>query len=566
MLTVHAAVHTLNPPGSSPSSVTACGKSSSFDRVSEGGEPVDGRHSGVESAGPEALHAHPVVHEGGAERVPMSLRLGERGTLFVVSALLVLVPFFVVTFPPITDLPQHLAQIRLLGEALADPGGLYRIQWWTPYSLPYALLALCSAIAPPLWAGRLAFALVALLWIVTAHALAVRRGRSAPAAVLASLFVFCNVVYWGFLSFAVGWPVFAAWMHLTSREVRRPRQVLLLTAVGLALYACHALWLLAGIAWIGVVTLADVVRGGWDRGALRPLLRPLLWRACALAPAVTALAIWAPGFHASDQSAPAVWKTDPLTRLTSPYWFIHAVLGGLHGPLEWLLVAVVAAWVILGVAQHRTRLRETVDGHLLLGAALLGLFALVLPDRYMHTIQFSHRWMPCAAVLLLLAMPAPRLHPALLRIAVVGFAGVFVAATALTWVAFERRELAGLAAALERLPPKPRVLGLEYQQTSELVRGRPFLQTFAWAQVLRGGTLNFSFASFSTSLVVFRSDRPPPWTPKLHWYPRHLRSTDLHHFDYVIVNGTPADHEEVVAVWRLAPVTTTGSWRLYKVE
>ena len=96
--------------------------------------------------------------------------------------------------------------------------------------------------------------------------------------------------------------------------------------------------------------------------------------------------------------------------------------------------------------------------------------------------------------------------------------------------------------------------------------GRPFLQTVAWAQVLRGGTLNFSFASFSTSLVVFRSDLPPPWTPQLHLFPRHLRSTDLDHFDYVIVNGPPDVHDGLVAAGRLAPVTTTGPWRLYRVE
>ena len=119
-------------------------------------------------------------------------------------------------------------------------------------------------------------------------------------------------------------------------------------------------------------------------------------------------------------------------------------------------------------------------------------------------------------------------------------AALFVAVTALTWVAFERRELTGLADALERLPSKPRVLGLDYQQESPRVRGRPFLQTYAWAQVLHGGTLNFSFAAYPTSLVVFRSSQPPPWTPKLYWYPSRLRSTDLDYFDYVIVNGTPA--------------------------
>jgi len=491
----------------------------------------------------------------------MSLQLGERVMLFVVSALLVLVPFFVVTFSPITDLPQHLAQIRLLGEALADPGSPYRIQWWTPYSLSYALLALCRTVAPPVWAGRLAVALIALLWVVTAHALAVRRGRSPLAAVLASLFVFCNVVYWGFLSFAMGWPLFAAWMLVTGREIRRPGQLLLLAAMGLLLYACHALWLLAAVAWTGVVILVDVAGGALRRGEFHQLLL----RACSLAPAVLALAIWTPAFHASDMEAPAVWQTNPLTRLT-PGWLVAAMLGGLRGKFEWLLLGVVVAWVAVGVAQHLGRLREAVDSRLLLGAALLCLFALLLPDSYMTTIRLPQRWMPSAAVLLLLGVPAPRLHPTLLRIAVVGFACVFVAKTALTWVAFERDELAGLAVALERLPPNPRVLGLDYEQQSALVRNRPFLQTFAWAQVLRGGTLNFSFASYVTSPVVFRSDRPPPWTPQLYWYPGRLRSTDLEHFDYVIVNGTPDVHEEVVAAGPLAPVTTTGRWRLYRVE
>ena len=217
-----------------------------------------------------------------------------------------------------------------------------------------------------------------------------------------------------------------------------------------------------------------------------------------------------------------------------------------------------------------TRLREAVDGRLLLAAVLLGLFALLLPDKYMHTTLLSQRWMPFAAMLLLLAMPAPRLRPTLLRIAAVGIAGVFVATTALKWIALERNELTGLTAALERLPPSPRVLGLDYQPKSAFVRGRPFLQTYAWAQVLKGGTLNFSFASYSMSLVVFRSDRPPPWTPKLYWFPAHLRPTDLDHFDYVIVNGTPQDHaaivKGVVAWQRLAPVTSTGRWRLYRVK
>jgi len=378
--------------------------------------------------------------------------VGERVALFLLSALLVVVPFFVVTFPPITDLPQHLAQLRLVGVALAEPSSLYQIQWWTPYSLLYALMGLCEAVASSPTAGRPGIALIALLWVVTAHGLAVSRGRSSLAAVLASLFVFSNVLYWGFLNFAIGWPVFAVWMFATAREIRRPRQVLLLGALGLVLYACHALWLLAGAAWLGVITVANLVEVRRRRGALRQLVRPLIWRACALAPAATALALWTPSFQASEVSArPALWNTNLLTRL-NPEWLVNATLGGLRGPLEWLLLAFAFAWLALGVVQHRWRLREAVDGRLLLGAALLVLFALVLPDKYVHTIQLAERWMPGAAVLLVLALPAPRLRPTL-----AGVAGIFVATTALTWVAFGRRELTGLAASLERLPAQQRV-------------------------------------------------------------------------------------------------------------
>ena len=212
-------------------------------------------------------------------------------------------------------------------------------------------------------------------------------------------------------------------MLATAREIRRPRQVLLLAALGLVLYACHALWLLAGIAWIGVITVANVVEVRRRRGALRQLVRPLIWRACAIAPAATALALWTPCFQASEVSArPAVWDTNPLTRL-NPEWLVDATLGGLRGPLEWLLMGFVFAWLVLGVVQHRWRLREAIDGRLLLGAALLVLFALSLPDQYMHTIQLAERWMPCAAVLLVLAIPAPRLRPTLVTIAVVSVAG-----------------------------------------------------------------------------------------------------------------------------------------------
>ena len=90
------------------------------------------------------------------------------------------VPFLSVQFAPITDLPQHLAQIRLLHETIADPDGPYRIQWLTPYLLAYLPLTLAWQLSQSEAAGRPAMLILALLWTLAIHALAFKRERPSP--------------------------------------------------------------------------------------------------------------------------------------------------------------------------------------------------------------------------------------------------------------------------------------------------------------------------------------------------------------------------------------------------
>src|SRR5947207_1948857 len=101
--------------------------------------------------------------------------LSSRVLLAAVSCTLAVLPFLVVRFPPITDLPQHAAQIRLALEALAGDDH-HRVQWWMPCVLPYGLLALSWALVGPAHAGRLAFCLVTTLGVAATHVLAARRG------------------------------------------------------------------------------------------------------------------------------------------------------------------------------------------------------------------------------------------------------------------------------------------------------------------------------------------------------------------------------------------------------
>jgi hypothetical protein len=169
---------------------------------------------------------------------------------------LVAIPFLVVRYPPITDLPQHAAQIRLFGEALSDPQSQYQIQWLTPYGLSFVVLGACWLLAGPAAAGRIAFMVLALLWVGSIQMLAARRNRSIASALLASVFVFSHVLYWGFYSFIAGFVLFCVWIEversLRSR-IRAARGILLIVAMGFALYLTHALWFAAAAVWLAAV-------------------------------------------------------------------------------------------------------------------------------------------------------------------------------------------------------------------------------------------------------------------------------------------------------------------------
>jgi hypothetical protein len=480
---------------------------------------------------------------------------GERVVAFVTCAVLVALPFFAVTFAPITDLPQHLAQIRLFHETLADPDGLYRIQWLTPYLLGYAPLSLAWHLSPNEMAGRVAMVVLAGVWTLAIHWLAFQRGRPVAAAILATALFYGHVTYWGFYGFVLGWPVFVLWFLLTTRAAgvrfRRRDVLLYLGAAGL-LYVSHALWLAAGMAWL---LLRSVVA--------RVPLRTVGLQLASVSPVLIVAAVWYR--QLSGFSSPTRWIATPSARLSFS-WIVDTTLGGLHGPLESAMVVFLALWVGLGVYQHRDRLSDGLDRDLCLAAGFFFALALVLPDKHQNTIAFASRWQPLAAIALLLGVPAQTWHRGLRNASALAVVAVFILVTSLAWLRFEREEWAGLPESLAALPANPRVLGLDYVKTSPIVRGRPFLQGFAYAQVVRGGQLNFSFAEFAPMGVVYKTPRARLWTRGLEWFPERVTRSDFSQFDYALVNAEGWQHFSLAASRELTPVTGHGRWRLYRIN
>jgi hypothetical protein len=480
----------------------------------------------------------------------------ERVGLAVASGLLITMPFLAVHFPPITDLPQHTAQVRLFLEAVRAPESPYTIQWFTPYSAVYLILGAAWALVGPQHAGRVTMLVIGILWVVANHRLAARWRRSPSAATLASVFVFSHVVYWGFYSFALGWPVFVLWLLLTTGRrgaSARPTDLLVLTAGTALLYVTHVLWLLVGLLWL----LAS--------GVLLCLpIRLQALRAVSAAPAVLAVLAWYPHLSARGFESAAFWARTPLSQL-HPAWLADAALGGVRGALEPLALMAMLAWGALGLWQRRRELRTALDSRCLVAAGLFLALVLTLPSQYQNTIRFAERWMPFAAMMILLSLPPPRLRPLLQQGVALALVAAFCGWTLTSWISFEAIDLAGLREALEAVPPAQRVIGLAFLRGSPVMQGRPFIQVFAYAQALKGGELNFSFAEFAPSLVVYREVRRPPWTRWLEWYPQRVQAGDFQYFDYALVSGSEGSHAIMMDGFGLHAVTTQGLWRLYRV-
>lgn len=476
-------------------------------------------------------------------------------------AVLLAIPFLVVTFPPITDLAQQTAQIRLFVDAVTHPETPYRVQWLNPNGLSYLVLGLSWALFPPLAAGRLAMLGIGLSWVAALFLLARRRGRPLSAVVLASLFFFNHVVVWGFYSFAIGLPVFVLWLLLTSRDPERsPRADLLLHAGGgLLLYLAHALWFAAGGSWLVVWGLVS----RWPPG---------VWvrRLGSQVPVVALGVAWFLRVSETSFSTPALWRTLPWQRL-APSELREAVLGGIQGPLEGIVLLVVLGWLLLALVGGRLpgpARREGspgVDRMLLAAAVLFALLYLLLPDKYTSTIQFAQRWLPAAAAFAVLAAPPLPVRPLLARASALVLLAAFSFGVAATWIGFEREELAGLEASLEALPEGSRVLGLSFLKSSPRIYGAPFIQTFAYAQVAKGAELNFTFALFPSSLVVYDEVPERPWAEGLEWFPENASGPDLAYFDYVLASGSQPTHQAIAARPELVPVQDQGAWRLYRV-
>lgn len=489
-------------------------------------------------------------------------------------------PFLAVDFVPSTDLPQHLGQLRLFAEAWSDPAADLKIQWWTPYGLVYAFMAVPWALFSPVVAGRVTVWLLVALQVAVIHFAAAKWQRPVTGAVLATSFIFHVQLYWGFLNFLFGFLVFGWWYWLSRRSEEDDLRngwrtaALFMFAAGV-LYLSHALWFACGLLWLAVEALVS-----------RRSLKSLWWRALGAAPVVLVALYWFAFLSGSSFSSPPNWVLTLAARLSTRHLTL-AALGGVRHGIESIVVLVAIIWLVAAVVSRRKEPNFGCDTHLLSLAGLFFVLYIALPDKFANTICFSTRWVPFLFLSLLLAVGRPKLRPVMRRVVVVVLLLTHMVVTTAYWLAFEKEELTGLTESLAAIKGEPRVIGLSYLGESRYFKGQPFIQVFSWTYAVHGGVLNFSFGDFAPSLVIYdegdfssgsqKTRRPtavteavpPPensWSVGLEWFPKAVRRSDFRFFDYALVGGEEEAHQKMVQLPDLSAVVTEGRWRLYRID
>lgn len=476
----------------------------------------------------------------------------------ILISAIAIVPLWLVTYPPVTDLPQHLAQVILL-QGIDRTPELEMAPWYYPNTLVYLPIYALWQFTDPLIAGKITVSLLMASSIAATRWLAFNFNRPTESWLIALPLTFNLSLYWGFLNFLVGWPIYCVFLMVVQQPFSR-RQTIAISLLTAVLYWSHALWFLCAATTLGLLTFPR------SKEAALP-------RLLALIPCGLMAAMWYPqmlSFRAlSGYPVAPLWRTGILQRF-DPDTFRLALFDKMPSIIGGIITSLICGWLILSLVQHRKTICSRSSLTLLTAGGLMIFGYALLPTKAVNGINFHSRWLPFGMTLLLLALPPPRFKRVstnTIRYFLAALFALFVGITGIYWRANENEYMSGFDKALAQIQPGDKVLGLAYFSDSPYVGGAQLMQAVAWSQVIRGATTNFSFAEHHSGLVNYRQPRQTPWQKNLEWAPAYAKQDDIQQFDKILMSGDDYVHRQYAEKFkliRLTPEDQSATWHLYR--
>ena len=476
---------------------------------------------------------------------------------FLLCAAVSLVPIWSVTRLPLTDLPQHAAQV-FFWQHYDDPqygiAARAEFQWFSPYLLGYAAWRLL-AVFLPIAVGAKVLASLAVLALPCSFLLWFKHTGQEERwwALLGFPLAYGFSFYFGFLNFILALPIGIAVLAWASSYARAPglRMGLTVALAGFVLFFAHGLVMCFALAISASLVLAHAPN---VKAAARRFWPFALWLLPTAAYAVLYIRMREHGEWVGRS-----WQRWDLG-WDRVLFLPHYLIGF---PQDWL----GAAWVVAVALTAGYVLRPVRAAANWIPSAWALAVVLLSPDTCLGTKFFCYRFASFLPPFLLSGL-SPRGSLARMK----AVRGTVLALT-LFWLAvlsvrfhgFED-EARAFNAVLERLPPQKTVLPLIFDPRSEHVYGLPYLHFATWYEVEKGGRAGFSFVDFGSCLLRNRPGVHKLADEALQITPEIFTWDEYRHFDYFLVR---AKEDKSAALFARADVPVecvvqSGEWYLYE--
>ena len=473
------------------------------------------------------------------------IRLRPSTIFYVVAAILASAPAWIVKYPPISDLPFHVATIRVIHD-FHDPRFGFDQNFVltlgrTQYVFYYIVGSLLAYVIGVVNANVVLVSTYFAGTVLALRSLLRALGKDERLCFFVVPLLVNMMFMYGLLPFLLGIPIMFYGLATAVRYFEQPtlKRGALLSFVCLALFYSH-------IFTFGIFGLGFALMFPWTR--------PREWiRAGApTLPALAVLAWWSRFTEAGRLVTGAVTQT-----ANDPRQPLDVALGDVHNWLtntfrdtsdEAIFIATgLLALLAIGLSQGE---REVGVKKVARVYALLPLVCVVL---YFTTTQgHGYIWLISQRFPILALMTAVPLicMPSGLRGALVG-AGALALGTASTvntcehFIKFQLDEVGNFDGALDAIPPDQHVCALMYDKGSAITNPTlvPFIHFGSYYQVHKGGVVMFTFAGYAHWPFKFRPDRLPPEgesaRQRWEWTPEQVPISEIYpYYDYVLTRGT----------------------------
>lgn len=472
-----------------------------------------------------------------------------RKVAIVVAALLAVLPLWSVKYPPIQDLPLHMAAVRVIHSLNDFDFGFATDFQLTIGRTQYLLYYLGgSALSYVLGVRGASLAMVSFYLggtVLATRSLCVALGKDERASLFSLPLLFnCSLVI-GFLPFLIAIPLLLWALAASVRFLDAPTRLrgAVVGVLAVLVFGSHPLPFVFFVLGYGALWLV----AAWRRRTVRAAAVRLV----PLVPAFAAFTYWLFGTAAGKVSLNVVTASET----GDPPWPFNQVFSDTYKLAfdvftdtsdETVMLLLVGALIVAaGLAQGDRETRAPSAARVLW---LLPLAALVMFLRSGHRVGYvAHIKDRFPILFVFTAVPVLARVPR-------GARGWFVTACALGVGAFasynvidhfrrfDREEVGSFDEALAAVPPRNYVAWMSFLPTSSIVTQHPFLHFGAYYQVDKGGIVQFSFAGYPHWPFAYKEGREIPpggagegwaWSPETIDVQRDL----FPYFTYVLERG-----------------------------